>query len=191
MPSTDASLELAGSLLSANDSAARSALIAAAVVEALPDCACVLHRFLSDDGEAAWTAVGLAGDVSVEQFSMAAESRLLAPLLAESPAAAVYQGGQIQREDFAHLHVNRSIASLAYLPLFDQESLLGAVEVIAFSKVLGSTDLARLAPITRLAPPALLAAESFDRGRQDLLDSLHRMTQLYDLEKSLERDPGT
>src|SRR5277367_1289903 len=185
MPSTDASLELASSLLAANDLAARSALIAAAVVEALPDCACVLHRFLPDNGEAAWTVVGLAGDVSVEQVSMATGSRLLAPLLAEAPTAAVYPGSQIQREDYAHLHVNRSIASLAYLPLFDKESLLGAIEVIAFSKVLGSADLAGLVPITRLAPPALLAAGDFDRGRQDLLDSIHRMTQLYDLEKSL------
>jgi GAF domain-containing protein len=185
MPSTDASLELAASLLAAHDSAARSALIAVAVVEALPDCACVLHRFFSDDGEGAWTAVALAGDVAVEQVSMAADSRLLAPLLAEEPSAAVYPGSEIQREDFAHLHVNRSIASLAYVPLFDQGSLLGAIEVIAFSEVLGSAELALLEPITRLAPPALLAAEQFDRGRQDLLDSIHRMTQLYDLEKSL------
>jgi RND family efflux transporter MFP subunit len=185
IPSIDASLELAASLLAAHDSAARSALISAAVVEALPDCACVLHRFLPGDNDAAWTAVGLAGDISVEQFSMATDSRLLAPLLAETPAAAIYPASQIQREDYAHLHVNRSIASLAYLPLLDQESLLGAVEVVAFSKVLGSTDIARLAPITRLASPALLAAEEFDKGRQDLLDSVHRMTQLYDLEKSL------
>ncbi len=185
MPSTDASLELAGSLLAANDSAARSALIAAAVVEALPDCACVLHRFLADDGEAAWTAVGLAGDVSLEQVSMAADGGLLTPLLAEEPIAPIYPGSQIRREDYAHLHINRSIASLAYLPLLEQESLIGTIEVIAFAKVLGSRDLARLAPITRLAPPALLAAENFNRARQDLLDSLHRMTQLYDLEKSL------
>ena len=185
IPSIDASLELAASLLAAHDSAARSALISAAVVEALPDCACVLHRFLPGDNDAAWTAVGLAGDISVEQFSMATDSRLVAPLLAETPAAAIYPASQIQREDYAHLHVNRSIASLAYLPLLDQESLLGAIEVVAFSKALGSADLARLATITRLAPPALLAAEEFDRGRQDLLDSVHRMTQLYDLEKSL------
>jgi transcriptional regulator with GAF, ATPase, and Fis domain len=185
MPSTDASLELAASLLAAHDSAARSALIAAAVVQALPDCACVIHRLFSAGGEAGWTAVGLAGDVSVEQFSLAADSRLLAPLLAEAPTAVIYPGNQVQREDFAHLHVNRSVASLAYLPLFEHESLLGAVEVIAFSRVLGSAELALLGPITRLAPPALLAAEDFDRGRQDLLDSIHRMTQLYDLEKSL------
>ena len=133
MPSTDASLELAASLLAANDPAARSALVAAAVVEALPECACVVHRFRPDNGETCWTAVGVAGDVSLELLSMATESRLLAPLLAEEPTGAIYTGGKIQREDYAHLHVNRSIASLAYLPLFDRESLLGAIEIIAFS----------------------------------------------------------
>ena len=30
-----------------------------------------------------------------------------------------------------------------------------------------------------------MAAEEFERQRQDLLDSVHRMSQLYDLEKSL------
>jgi RND family efflux transporter MFP subunit len=185
MPSTDASLELAASLLAANDSAARSALIAAAVIEALADCACVLHRFLPDSGDSGWTAIGLAGDASVEEFSKASGSRLLAPLLAETPVAAIYPGSLIQREDYAHLYVNRSIASLAYIPLLNQESLLGAIEVVAFSKVLGTADLATLAPIAHLAPPALLGAEEFDKGRQDLLDSIHRMTQLYDLEKSL------
>jgi transcriptional regulator with GAF, ATPase, and Fis domain len=186
MPSTDVALELAGSLLAANDSAARSALIAAAVVEAIPDCACVLHRLVSDTGGVKWSAIGLAGEVAVEEFSISAESRLLAPLRAEAPNPVVYPGGQIQREEYAHLHVNRSIASLAYLPLLDRESLLGAIEIIEFSKVLSAAELtAALAPILRLAPPALLAAEEFDRGRQDLLDSLHRMTQLYDLEKSL------
>ncbi len=113
------------------------------------------------------------------------ESRLLAPLLAEVPERAVYPGSHLQREDYVHLHVNRSIASLAYVPLLEKDELLGALEVIAFSRGLGSADLAALAPIARLAPPALLAAEEFDRGRQDLLDSIHRMTQLYDLEKSL------
>lgn len=146
MPSIDASLELAASLLAANDSAARSALIASAVVEALPGCACVLHRLLSDNGEAAWGAVGLAGDVSVEQFSMADDSRLLAPLFAETPAGVIYPGSLIRREDYAHLHVNRSVAALAYLPLLDQENLLGVIEVVAFSRVLGRRTLPRSRP---------------------------------------------
>ncbi len=42
-----------------------------------------------------------------------------------------------------------------------------------------------LGPIVSLAGPAILAAESADAQRQELLDSVHRMTQLYDLEKSL------
>jgi len=36
-----------------------------------------------------------------------------------------------------------------------------------------------------LAWPAIAAAEEFEEQRQTLLDSVHRMSQLYDLEKSL------
>src|SRR5215472_3861597 len=46
-------------------------------------------------------------------------------------------------------------------------------------------DLEAVAPIVQLAPPAILTAEGTEAQRQDLLDSLHRMSQLYDLEKSL------
>jgi len=62
---------------------------------------------------------------------------------------------------------------------------MGAIEVLAFAGALRSADLAALAPIALLAGPAILAAEDFGQQRQDLLDSVHRMSQLYDLEKSL------
>jgi multidrug resistance efflux pump/transcriptional regulator with GAF, ATPase, and Fis domain len=39
--------------------------------------------------------------------------------------------------------------------------------------------------VVGLAGSAILHAEEFERQRQDLLDSVHRMSQLYDLEKSL------
>jgi GAF domain-containing protein/multidrug resistance efflux pump len=63
--------------------------------------------------------------------------------------------------------------------------LAGAIEVLAFSDEFTLTNLEQLAPLQRLAPAALLAAEGFEQQRQDLLNSIHRLTQLYDLEKSL------
>ena len=62
---------------------------------------------------------------------------------------------------------------------------MGSLEVVTFSAQLRQQDLEVLAPILSLAPPALLAAEDFEQQRHNLLDSVHRMTQLYDLEKSL------
>ena len=109
----------------------------------------------------------------------------MAPLLSGPPQVLFYSKREVRREDFAHLHVTRSVESLAYLPLVENEQLIGAIEMINFSAALQRKDLKKLIPILQLAPAAILAGESFESQRQNLLDSVHRMTQLYDLEKSL------
>jgi transcriptional regulator with GAF, ATPase, and Fis domain/multidrug resistance efflux pump len=183
-PTNDSIGEVAALLLTAPDSAARAAVIASTVVELLQDSACVVHRFLAED-DGAWNAIGVAGDISVEQATLLTDSRLIAPLLAESPEAVIYSNADIRREDYSHLHVTRSIASLAYFPLLEEDRLAGAIEILCFSDELQPEDLEELAPILQLAVPAILSAEDFERQRHNLLDSVHRMTQLYDLEKSL------
>ena len=181
----DAILELSSSLLAASDSVTRAGLIASAVVEFFPESACVIHRYRVEDEEAAWTAVGMAGDVSVEQDSLPADTRLMAPMLSGEPQVLFYPSVELRREDFAHLHVTRSVASLAYLPLVADEQIIGAIEMANFSADLQRKDLKKLIPVLQLAPTAILAGESFEGQRQNLLNSIHRMTQLYDLEKSL------
>ena len=181
----DSAIELAISLLAAVDSAARASLIASAVVDLLPESACIVHRLMSGDDEIAFAAVGMAGEMSLADDVLHAEGRLLAPIFSDEPGAIVYSSGEFQREDFAHLHVARSVSSIAYLPLLANDQLVGVIEVLTFASVLRSADVAALAQIAELAGPAILAAEEFERQRQDLLDSVHRMSQLYDLEKSL------
>ncbi len=132
-----------------------------------------------------WIAIGKAGDISVRQISQLIPSRLLAPLLSQTSQAHIYLPSDIRREDYAHVNVNRSIASIACVPLHNNGVIIGAVEIVTFSTELRHQDLEELTPILELAPPALLAAEDFEQQRQNLLDSVHRMTQLYDLEKSL------
>ena len=183
--SNDAILELSSLLLAASDSSARAGLIAAAVVEIFPESACVIHRYRAEDEEAAWAAIGMAGDVSVEQDSQPSDTRLMAPLLSGAPQVLFYPSSELRREDFAHLHVTRSLESLAYLPLVEDDQLIGAIEMANFSADLQRKDLKKLIPVLQLAPTAILAGESFESQRQNLLDSVHRMTQLYDLEKSL------
>lgn len=181
----DAIVELSSLLLAASDSAARAALIASAVVEVFSDSACVVHRFRGEDDEAAWSAIGFAGDVAVEQDSLPSDSRLMAPLLSTLPQVLFYASADLRREDFAHLHVTRSVESLAYLPLVEDDRLIGAIEMVNFSADLQRQDLKKLIPVLQLASPSILAGEAFESQRQNLLDSVHRMTQLYDLEKSL------
>ena len=183
--SYDFAIELASSLLAAADSASRARLTASAVIQLLPDSACIIHRLSSVDGEPAFIPVGLAGELSLADNFLPASRRLLAPLSGEPPETVVYSSGEFEREDYAHVNVSRSVSSLAYLPLLAQERLVGAIEILAFTGALSSADLAVLIPVAQVAGPAILAAEEFERQRQDLLDSVHRMSQLYDLEKSL------
>ncbi|MES2221508.1 MAG: GAF domain-containing protein [Acidobacteriota bacterium] len=182
---SDTVLELSTMLLAASDSAARAGLIATAVVDVFPESACVIHRYRADDEEASWAAIGMAGEVSVERDWLPLDTRLLAPLLSGAPQVKFYPSIELRRDDFAHLHVTRSVESLAYLPLVEDEELIGAIEVISFDVGLQRNDLKKLIPVLQLAPTAILAGESFESQRRNLLDSVHRMTQLYDLEKSL------
>jgi GAF domain-containing protein/multidrug resistance efflux pump len=184
-PPNDSVVELANSLLVAGDSATRASLIAQKVVELLPDCACVIHRLIAGEEESTLTMVGLAGSVSGPEGALAPEGRLLAPLFSESPESVIYGADEIEREDYAHLNVTRSVASLAYLPLGNDGEFVGVVEVLAFGEALDFETLESIEPVLQIAGPAILAAEVFERQKQDLLDSVHRMSQLYDLEKSL------
>ena len=107
------------------------------------------------------------------------------PLLSGPQESVIYSGSNLHREDFAHLQVARSVVSIAYLPLFHKGQLAGAIELLSFSEILSASDLDALHPLLSLGAPAILGAENFEEQNRRLLDSVRRLTQLYDLEKSL------
>ncbi len=184
-PVNEAALEVGAMLLSTPDTATRASIIASVIASQLPNCACAVHRFIHEDIENAWTVIGLAGDISLEPTSSGSGNRLMAPLLLESPETLIYSSADILREDYSHLRIARSVSSIAYVPLLQGDDLAGVVEILFFSGTPGVKDLEAIASVIQLAPPAILAAEGAERQRRDLLDSVHRMSQLYDLEKSL------
>jgi len=177
-------VDIAALLIASSSSVGCAALVASVTVDTLAESACVVYRFDPDSHEAAWRAVGLGGDVALGQNVLSSDSPLLAPLIAKQ-GVVVHSGAKLQREDFAHLQIIRSIASISCLPLIVEDRLVGALEVISFSKVPSSEDMEILDPLLRLAPFALLRTEQFEQEKENLLDSVHRLTQLYDLEKSL------
>jgi transcriptional regulator with GAF, ATPase, and Fis domain len=183
--SNDVLIEIGRQLLATQDSASRAALIASSVIEVLPESACLIHRYRQEDNESPWTAIAAGGEISTEGVTRLNGSRLIEPLFSDSPGMVAYRASSIRREDYAHLHVTRSVASLAYLPLLHDGQLIGVIEIVAFAKPPTPEDLTRLAPLAQLGVAALLAAEDGESQRQNLLDSIHRLTQLYDLEKSL------
>ena len=184
-PVNDAAVEVGAQLLAAPDTASRASIIAAVIVAQLPNCACAVHRFFEEREESAWTIIGVAGDIAPESTAVGSGNRLMAPLVLESPEILIYSSADILREDYAHLHISRSVSSIAYIPLLQDAQLVGAIEVLWFSGTPRLQDLEAIASIVQLATPAILAAEAMESQRQDMLDSLHRMSQLYDLEKSL------
>ena len=178
-------IDVAAELLSTPSSGNRAAHLASAIADRIPDSACVLYRCQVDAPEMAWRAAAFAGDVSVVQDALTAENRLLAPLTTEPLEPLIYTAAELQREDYPHLQLSRSFISICYLPLLNAEELAGAIEIITFSEAITELDLESIEPFRVLAIPALIGAEEFEHQREGLLDSVHRLTQLYDLEKSL------
>jgi GAF domain-containing protein/biotin carboxyl carrier protein len=181
----DAACELGASLLVAPDAAARAALVASTVAQLIPDSACAVHRVVVGEEGSHWTVVAVAGDATQVEESLPEGNGLVGPLLGEEPQAVVYSGAEVRREDYAHLNLSRSVESMAYIPLLMADELVGAIEIFTFSSTLEPEQVGVLGPVVSLAAPAILAAEGADAQRQELLDSVHRMSQLYDLEKSL------
>lgn len=177
-------VDVAAKLLVAPSSSTRARLLANWVVELVSDSACIVYRFEPELPETAWRVIGRAGDVSTSSAPLSADSPLFQPLL-DAQGAVVYSAADLQREDFAHLQVTRSLASIAYLPVGQAERLAGVIEVLTFSAQLSPEDLKALQPVVQIATPALMGAHVIEKEKEDLLDSVHRMTQLYDLEKSL------
>src|SRR6202789_2367738 len=178
-------LEVMDALLSAADSSARARLVAVAVVETIAESACVVHRLFAREGGPALLPVGLAGAVTIGDEALSAGSGLGAALFAGRGETVGHSGSEAAREEYAHVHVSRSIVSLAYVPFFQAKTLVGVIEVLAFAEPIGVAELEALREVAGLAGPAILSAEEGERQRQDLLDSVHRMSQLYDVEKSL------
>ncbi len=184
-PVDDAGTEVSAQLLVAPDATTRASIVAAEVVSQVPNCACAVHRFNETDVESSWTVIGIAGDLSLEPNSHGSGNRLMAPMVLDSPETLIYAGADILREDYSHLHISRSVSSIAYVPLLLADQLVGAIEILFFSGTPRVQDLKPVFSLAQLAAPAIVAAETSESQRRDLLDSLHRMSQLYDLEKSL------
>ena len=189
---TEELLELAAQLLIAQGEAARAKLIAGALVNQLSDAACIVYR-VQPDNATEWRVIGKAGPISSVPGNSAAVSRLTQSLLNRPLERLLYNARDLHHGDLVHLQAGSSVVSIAYIPIASSSQkevslagvLAGVVEIVTFTRSLSPSDLKDLEPMLRLGVPALLGSDNFERQRRDLMDSIHRMTQLYDLEKSL------
>jgi RND family efflux transporter MFP subunit len=180
----ETAIETAAQLLSAFDSASRATVIASAIVSLIPDSACIVHLYQPQNDPAPWTVAGVAGEISLD-YAQHAGSWLFAMPEAFPAEGQIYDKDRLSREDYAHFNASRSVGAIAYQAVEQDGQLAAVLEIVVFSGAIQQKQLRDLAPIVRLTAPALLSGEQFDQQRQTLLDSVHRMSQMYDLEKSL------
>jgi RND family efflux transporter MFP subunit len=172
---------LSAQLLDHSEVSPRARIIAEAVTDLLSGTGCAVYMLSTRDDEQVWIPQAIVGDVSIpDSFIPASEGAL--GVLARKPEPLVFSGKELVREQYAHLHVRRTLNSLGYLPLKHQGELIGAVEILSFDALLEST-LSSLQPIADIAASALANAVIYEQERNSALSSITRITQLYDLEK--------
>jgi RND family efflux transporter MFP subunit len=167
LPSADFAL----ALLARPGVRARAQLVARRATDLLPAAAAVVH--VKETPTAAFTAVAMSGDVKV------------AARLQFSPIGriAILEGPALRRETYAHLDVRRTVESLTYVPLTSEEEMIGVVEIISFDQALNKAALPPIEELGQVASTALAAAISYEEDQNNLLQSVSRVTQMYDLEK--------
>ena len=184
------SSDLSASLLATRDLAARARAVASAVAEHFPESTCIIYKISAADKPP--EPLAIAGDSSLTGADIPAAGSLLDSFVG-SQSVVLRSGASLRREDVAHLTISRPLVSLGYVPICpagqSPEDVpvdpIGILEIVSFRSALSTTDLESIAPLVSLGAVALLSAQQLEQERHDSLDSIHRMSQLYDLEKSL------
>jgi RND family efflux transporter MFP subunit len=181
----EVSTRLLSAMLRERESAPRAGLLAQQAAELVSGGAAIVY--VLDPGDppavpASWSAKATAGDIHLDDPTVAADSGTLGTL-AQEQQPLLYSGNELTREDYAHLHVRRTLVSLACVPIIVNDTLMGALEVASFEDTIDSADLQVLVDLVEHAGPGLVSAILYEDERNSLLESISRLTQLYDLEK--------
>ncbi|HZP62898.1 MAG TPA: efflux RND transporter periplasmic adaptor subunit [Terriglobales bacterium] len=172
--------EYAAALLSKQEVYARADLTAGQIAELLPGTAVAVY-VVEDQENPAWTAKAIAGEITVAGVIEFDAGNL--GLLAENKSPQVFDGAALLRENYAHLDVRRTVTSLAYVPLLIDDTLVGAIELVRYEGSFTASALDTVEEIAELASPAIAGALFYESERNASLQSISRVTQMYDLEK--------
>ena len=172
--------EFAAALLTRAEVGPRAQVTADQIAQLLPGTAVVVY-IVKDLDNPAWTPKATAGEVTVGT-TMEFSSGTLGTV-AERKVLVVFEGSDLQREDYAHLDIRRTVSSLAYVPLLMDEALFGVIELVSYEQPFPEAMLEASLEVAALAAPAIAAAQSYESERNASLQSISRVTQMYDLEK--------
>jgi len=179
--SIEASARLVSAMLRELESVPRAMLLAQEAVATIPGCAAVVY-LLSTVDPPVWSAKATAGEIRLDGPTVSANSGTLG-VLGEQQRPLLFSGSDLTREDYAHLHVRRTLVSLACIPIIVDEVLVGALEVASFEAAIISGDLQTLVDLVDHVGTGLVSAMRYEEERNSQFASISRLTQLYDLEK--------
>ena len=174
--------DLAARLLESQETAPRARVIAQSVTDLFPTTTTTVYLLGQDDGGKFWSVAASLGEGVEPDGTVPGGGGTLGALLQE-PVPVVFEGASLAREAYAHLNVRRTLKSLACLPLLHGEILVGALEILSFDEPLSLEDLEALGPVGDLAAAALASSRSYERERNNSLDTIARLTHFYDIEK--------
>src|SRR5579863_7074629 len=172
--------EFAAGLIAQREVGPRAQLTAEQTAQLFPDTSVVVY-VIPDQENPVWAAKANVGEIAVAAETEFRSGTLGA--LAESGATLLLSGDEAARDAYAHLDVRRKVVSLAYVPLHVNEVLIGAIELIHFEEPLPEALLEAVQEIAALAAPAIAVALNYENERNSTLQSISRVTQMYDLEK--------
>src|SRR5262249_12392127 len=139
----------------------RARILARAVTELLPGTSANVYLLGESQGEPVWVPQASAGEATVADSAVPLEQGALGTVAANG-LPLVLSGKSLVREKYAHLHVRRTVNSLAYLPLKRQDVLLGAIEILGFAGEISESDLSFMHPLTDLGGSALANAVDYE-----------------------------
>jgi len=174
---------LQNSLLRTLEVRPRAQLVVQQAADLLSEGAAVLYLIEEVEGNQVWAAKAVAGDLHLDSGIIPLESGTLG-IMAERRETLLFAGNELAREDYAHLHSRRTPVSFAYIPISSDEGILGCLEAVSFAELISDDDLTVLQEIAQLAGPCLVSALLYEQERNTQLESISRLTQLYDLEKT-------
>ncbi|HXX02627.1 MAG TPA: efflux RND transporter periplasmic adaptor subunit [Candidatus Acidoferrales bacterium] len=172
--------ELAAGLLAQREVVPRAQFTADQTAQLLPGTSVTVY-VIPDQENPVWTAKASTGEVAC-----AAEVEFHAGTLgalAETRSTVLLKGSEVPRESYSHLDTRRQVAFLAYVPLLVDATLIGAIEMVQHEESFPEAMLDAVHEIAHLASPALAASLNYESERNASLQSISRVTQMYDLEK--------
>jgi RND family efflux transporter MFP subunit len=173
---------LSTQLLAVQEVSPRAKAVANFVASVLPDSAVFVYTMASDGNADFWMPRAIAGEATIHQQAITADSGLLGAMISEE-APLLRRAPELRREDYPHIDIRKTLLSLACIPLVHQEKMIGALEILAFEEANSREDIQVLLPAAELAAAALHSAQAYEEERHGTFSSITRLTQLYDLEK--------